>query len=118
MDTKWSLIVVVAYLLNLVNCELELKITKGKIKGQILKSRDGRPYYSYTGIPYAKPPIGDLRFKVYFRKHYVIFERKKNCNILLKIVRIGTRVSRVMEWNIRRYERIYYLYSNNENGWP
>lgn len=67
MDIKWSLLVVVAYVHILVNCELELKITKGRIKGQILKSREGRPYYSYTSIPYAKPPIGRLRFKV---NHY------------------------------------------------
>lgn len=64
MDLKWNLIIVVVYFHILVNCELELKISKGTIKGQILKSRDGRPYYSYTGIPYAKPPIGKLRFKV------------------------------------------------------
>lgn len=51
---------------TLAHCELEVKLAKGKIRGQILKSRDGRPYYSYTGIPYAKPPIGDLRFKVIF----------------------------------------------------
>lgn len=65
MIIKWTFIVVLLYL-DLVNCvPQELEITKGVIKGQILKSRNGRSYYSYTGIPYAKPPIGELRFKVY-----------------------------------------------------
>lgn len=63
-QVKWN-VVVLAILLDLVYCKLELETTNGKIKGQILKSRDGRPFYSYTGIPYAKPPIGELRFKVY-----------------------------------------------------
>lgn len=45
-------------------CEIKVKITEGTLKGQILNSRDGRPYYSFTGIPYAKPPIGNLRFEV------------------------------------------------------
>ncbi|KAL4097005.1 hypothetical protein QTP88_021850 [Uroleucon formosanum] len=63
MIIKWTFIVVLLYL-DLVNCvPQELEITKGVIKGQILKSRNGRSYYSYTGIPYAKPPIGELRFK-------------------------------------------------------
>jgi hypothetical protein len=63
---KWN-VVVLAMILDLVFCKLELEITNGKIKGQILKSRDGRSFYSYTGIPYAKPPIGELRFKVISR---------------------------------------------------
>ncbi|XP_060878026.1 esterase FE4-like [Metopolophium dirhodum] len=63
MVVKWIFIAVVLYL-DLVHCVAqELEITKGVIKGQILKSRNGRSYYSYTGIPYAKPPIGELRFK-------------------------------------------------------
>ncbi|XP_060878022.1 juvenile hormone esterase-like isoform X1 [Metopolophium dirhodum] len=49
--------------LKLVCCELEVRIADGILKGQVLQSRDGRTYYSYTGIPYARPPIGELRFK-------------------------------------------------------
>jgi carboxylesterase 2 len=45
--------------------EVEVKIAKGILRGQILKSRNGRPYYSYTGVPYAKPPVGELRFEVF-----------------------------------------------------
>lgn len=50
--------------LKLVCCEIEVRIADGILKGQVLQSRDGRTYYSYIGIPYAKPPIGDLRLKV------------------------------------------------------
>jgi len=65
MIIKWTFIAVTLYL-NLVHCiPQELEIAKGLIKGQILKSRNGRSYYSYTGIPYAKPPLKELRFKVY-----------------------------------------------------
>lgn len=56
-------IVVIVLFLSPVFCEVEVKITKGILKGQILKSRNERPYYSFTGIPYAKPPVGKLRFE-------------------------------------------------------
>lgn len=65
MKTKWSF-TAFAIFFTLASCELEVKLSKGKIKGQILKSRNGRPYYSYTGIPYAKPPVNELRFKVIY----------------------------------------------------
>lgn len=39
-------------------------IEQGKLRGKICKDYNGRPFYSFQGIPYAKPPVGDLRFKV------------------------------------------------------
>lgn len=36
----------------------------GIVKGKTVHSRSGMPFYAFQGIPYAKPPVGDLRFKV------------------------------------------------------
>nr|CAI5851523.1 unnamed protein product [Callosobruchus analis] len=37
--------------------------TGGQIKGSVLKSRLGKPIYSFRGIRYAKAPVNELRFK-------------------------------------------------------
>lgn len=44
--------------------ETIVEIEQGKIKGQVLKNFDNFEYCSFKGIPYAKPPIGELRFTV------------------------------------------------------
>lgn len=40
-----------------------LEIAQGKLKGSILKSRNGRNFTAFQGIPYAKPPVNELRFE-------------------------------------------------------
>ncbi|CAG7695636.1 unnamed protein product, partial [Allacma fusca] len=34
----------------------------GRVQGVIEVSRDGRDYYTWYKIPFARPPVGDLRF--------------------------------------------------------
>ncbi|XP_051862785.1 uncharacterized protein LOC127565909 [Drosophila albomicans] len=40
-----------------------VKTTHGLIRGALVKSIYDDPYYLFDGIPYAKPPLGDLRFQ-------------------------------------------------------
>jgi len=36
----------------------------GQVRGSLMNSVGGRQFLAFRGIPYAKPPIGNLRFKV------------------------------------------------------
>ncbi|KAF5277749.1 hypothetical protein FQR65_LT03729 [Abscondita terminalis] len=40
-----------------------VKISDGTIRGTSSLTRNLRRYYAFRGIPFAKPPIGELRFK-------------------------------------------------------
>ncbi|KAF5307861.1 hypothetical protein FQR65_LT06593 [Abscondita terminalis] len=42
---------------------VEIKIPQGLLKGVIKQSWLKRSFYSFTGIPYAEPPVGNLRFQ-------------------------------------------------------
>lgn len=59
----WVVSITCILFLSAVICNPVVRITNGAIRGQTLKSRDGRDFYSFTSIPYAKPPINELRFK-------------------------------------------------------
>ncbi|XP_030749275.1 esterase FE4-like [Sitophilus oryzae] len=39
-------------------------VAQGSLRGLIKNDQDGNKFYSFTGIPYAKPPVGPRRFKV------------------------------------------------------
>ncbi|XP_065209357.1 juvenile hormone esterase-like [Planococcus citri] len=51
-----------AFFVILANCVV-LHTKQGSLKGFVSPSRNGRPFYSFYSIPYAEPPVGDLRFK-------------------------------------------------------
>lgn len=52
----------------LQNRSLQVRTSGGIVQGRRALTFDGTPYWAYQGIPYAKPPLGDLRFKVCRKK--------------------------------------------------
>ena len=44
-----------------INSEPLVQISQGILNGTIRETRNGRNYSSFLGIPYAKPPTGNLR---------------------------------------------------------
>ncbi|XP_060529957.1 esterase FE4-like isoform X2 [Cylas formicarius] len=45
------------------NKNYQVRTSNGLIQGSMEKSENGVSYYSFMGIPYAQPPVGDLRFR-------------------------------------------------------
>lgn len=41
-----------------------VEIQLGKVRGSVERSIEGDDYFSFKGLPYAKPPLGQLRFAV------------------------------------------------------
>lgn len=41
----------------------KVKVSLGEIKGHFKFSENGKKFEAFEGIPYAKPPVGELRFK-------------------------------------------------------
>lgn len=37
---------------------------EGVLRGKTAKDLNGSEFFSFQGVPYAQPPIGELRFKV------------------------------------------------------
>ncbi|PSN30850.1 hypothetical protein C0J52_16131 [Blattella germanica] len=63
-------LIVTTVLLSTVNlclCQedtVTVKIDQGELRGKVDNTINGFKYYSFQGIPYAKPPVGSLRFKL------------------------------------------------------
>lgn len=57
-------IVLLLLIINECSGSLIVKINEGLIKGKYATTKKGRIFASYTGIPYAEPPLGPLRFLV------------------------------------------------------
>lgn len=50
-----------------------INVHEGQLKGKQFLSRSGRNFFAFQGIPYAKPPVGHLRFKVFIKHLYSLF---------------------------------------------
>jgi len=60
-------------LLKIVNADRPLVKTElGQLEGVWQLSENGLKYAAFMGIPYAKPPVGDLRFEVISVFHAVV----------------------------------------------
>jgi len=44
--------------------ETRIQVAEGKLKGAVVHGCNNVRYFAFRGIPYAKPPVGELRFKV------------------------------------------------------
>ncbi|CAK1585711.1 unnamed protein product [Parnassius mnemosyne] len=42
---------------------VQVRVSEGVLEGEFVENDIGGKYYSFKGIPYAEPPVGDLRFK-------------------------------------------------------
>ncbi|XP_061727966.1 juvenile hormone esterase-like isoform X2 [Cydia pomonella] len=40
-----------------------VRVEHGELQGRVVESPSGKAFYSFQGIPYAKPPLGTLRFQ-------------------------------------------------------
>lgn len=45
---------------------VERDTSYGKVRGFVEKLKTGQKVEKYLGVPYAKPPVGELRFEVSF----------------------------------------------------
>jgi carboxylesterase type B len=52
----------VFHFFSLISCEI-VEIEDGKVEGTQLQSRLGENFLAFFQIPYAEPPLGDLRFR-------------------------------------------------------
>lgn len=43
--------------------DLKVRIEDGRVIGRFLTSESGRTIRAFMGIPYAEPPVGNLRFR-------------------------------------------------------
>lgn len=81
-------------LVNQVNGDadvVEVDIESGRVRGKrgLTLFRE-KPYYSFRGIPYAQPPIKDLRFKVSIIYNRSPSQFRKIRNLNLVTVRCST----------------------------
>lgn len=50
--------------------DVKLNDPKGTVRGHVLDSFNGNEYFAFQNIPYAQPPVNNLRFQVSYLNNY------------------------------------------------
>jgi len=108
-EMRWACITC-ALFLGAVSCDPVVRTAKGEIRGRTLKSRNGRDYYSFTGIPYAKPPVDGLRFKV-DGKHFLSGAPRGEMQVTMRFSISVSGTGGPVAGRFGRYERIEHVSS-------
>lgn len=65
---KLCLYLILLQIVVLINADVKITTKLGSVSGTLGKTLDHRDIHQFLGIPYAKPPVGPLRF---FPIHYL-----------------------------------------------
>lgn len=87
----------------------ELRITlpdESKLVGRTLRSYSGRSIKAWLGIPYAKAPIGHLRFKVIF-----VYRKNFYFAFILTMIMIQQNKIKLSVVHKNRHNKTFELYS-------
>lgn len=57
----WTAVIII---FELASCAIYIDSELGRIKGTHMYSRNRRKFNVFLGIPFAEPPVGELRFQV------------------------------------------------------
>ena len=87
LGTELNPIIIFFSTLQKISCDdIIVNVAQGQLRGEHLTTVTGKStYYSFKGIPYAKPPVGSLRFKVnkyQFYYHWNIITNSWLANII------------------------------------
>ena len=103
-----------SYLFKLSSVEAQnptVEISTGRLSGTVSRSRNGKEFYQFLGIPYSEPPVGILRFKV--KSHFKLISNKQ-----FKIIRRCL----INEGIVLMFHKKYRHPSQHEDGegssWP
>ena len=87
MRTHTPLLLALATAASLARAEdVTVATTKGRLRGERVDADMGQYYYAFKGVPYAKPPVKELRFQV--KIDLLLYKCGLNCCLLVaKFVR-------------------------------